>query len=139
MIVDLLPFAGDPGGVARKLAPYPRDTVIPAAGTWLGSLDAALVAQVMFRGSRNPYCGLPAKSIIDAGLYVGLSPDLTQSYWNPAIFLDPTYWAELHRRNTLQHYPVPVNLDSYRHEQPAQLPPLKITLPPGCLSQHSPS
>jgi hypothetical protein len=134
-ITDLVPWAGDPGGLARRLSPYPRNTVIPAAGTWLGSFDAALVASgVTFRPRHgkpyDPYCGFPARSIIDAGLYLGQPTDLTQSTPNPAIYLDPTYWAELKRRNTLQGNPA--NLDSYRREQPAQLPLIKTTLPAGC-------
>jgi hypothetical protein len=112
VIADVVPFAGDPGGLARKLSAYPRDTVIPAAGTWLGSFDTGLFAQLTFRTGGNPFCGVPLRSIIDAGLYVGQPGDLTQSYWNPAIFLDPAYWAELQRRNALMGHPV--NLDSYR-------------------------
>ena len=42
-IVDLAFAASDPGGVGRQLAQYPRFTVIPAAGTWLGSADAGLL------------------------------------------------------------------------------------------------
>ncbi len=42
-IVDLAFAASDPGGVGRQLAEYPRFTVIPAAGTWLGSADAGLL------------------------------------------------------------------------------------------------
>ena len=42
-IVDLAFAASDPGGVGRQLARYPRFTVIPAAGTWLGSADAGLL------------------------------------------------------------------------------------------------
>ena len=42
-IVDLAYAASDPGGVGRQLAQYPRFTVIPAAGTWLGSADAGLL------------------------------------------------------------------------------------------------
>ena len=42
-IVDLAFAASDPGGVGRKLARYPHYTVIPAAGTWLGSADAGLL------------------------------------------------------------------------------------------------
>jgi hypothetical protein len=124
VIADLVLFAGDPGGLARKLSAYPKDTVIPAARTWLGSFDAGLFAQLTFRTGGNPLCGVPLRSIIDAGLYVGQPADLTQSYWNPAIFLDPAYWAELQRRNALMGHPV--NLDSYRSEQPARLPLLKL-------------
>lgn len=42
-IVDLAFAASDPGGLGRQLAQYPRFTVIPAAGTWLGSADAGLL------------------------------------------------------------------------------------------------
>jgi hypothetical protein len=38
-IADLVPPAGDPGGLATRLARYPRNSVIPTAGTWLGSVD----------------------------------------------------------------------------------------------------
>jgi hypothetical protein len=131
VIADLVPFAGDPGGLARKLSVYPRDTVIPAAGTWLGSFDAGLFAQLTFRSGSNPYCGVPLRSIIDAGLYLGQPVDLTQSYWNPAIFLDPAYWAELRRRNTLMGHPV--DLESYRVEQPAHLPLLELAPSAECV------
>jgi hypothetical protein len=50
--------------------------------------------------------------------------DLTASCWNPAVFLDPAYWAELQRRNALEGHPV--NLDSYRQPQPALFPLLKV-------------
>jgi len=43
VIADLVPHAGDPGGLASKLSHYPRNTVIAAAGTWLGSFDAGLL------------------------------------------------------------------------------------------------
>ena len=42
-IVDLAFAASDPGGVGTQLVQYPRFTVIPAAGTWLGSADAGLL------------------------------------------------------------------------------------------------
>ena len=42
-IVDLAFAASDPGSVGTQLARYPRFTVIPAAGTWLGSADAGLL------------------------------------------------------------------------------------------------
>ena len=42
-IVDLAFAASDPDGVGRQLAQHPRFTVIPAAGTWLGSADAGLL------------------------------------------------------------------------------------------------
>jgi hypothetical protein len=63
-------------------------------------------------------------SLIDAGLYEGQPEDLTASWPNPAIYLDPAYWKELQRRNALQGNGV--NLDSYRQEQPARFPLLKL-------------
>jgi hypothetical protein len=120
-IADLVPLAGDPGALATKLAPYPRNTAVPTAGTWLGKFDAGLLAPAT--GTRhgkptNPFCGVPLGSLIDAGLYEGQPSELTASWWNPAIFLEPTYWAELQRRNALTIYPV--DLNSYRQNKPAQ-------------------
>jgi len=127
-IADLVPLADDPGGLAAKLSRYPRNTVIPAKGTWLGSFNAGLVAQVLIAGKPgqlvNPYCGLPLRSVIDDGLYEGQPADLTASCWNPAIYLDPVYWHELQRRNALRGDPV--KLDSYRQEQPARFPLKKL-------------
>ena len=127
-IADLVPLAGDPGGLATKLSAYPRSTVIPTAGTWLGSFDAGLAAQLFLSGRHgelvNPYCGVPLRSVINDGLYEGQPADLTASCWNPAIFLDPEYWQELHRRNALQGNPV--SLDSYRQDQPARFPLKKV-------------
>ena len=131
-IVDLAFAASDPGGVGTQLAQYPRFTVIPAAGTWLGSADAALLfgdvgppgpptKAVPRRRCRNgkpygkpfiprggnsnggssPDCGKPVKTLVDAGLYLGPPGELTASVPNPAIYLDPTYWKELRRRNTI--------------------------------------
>jgi hypothetical protein len=141
-IADLVPLAGDPGGLATRLTGYPRNTVIPATGTWLASFDAGLFAQVQAgsgsssrshqssaaagpsSGQANPLCGAPAGSVIDDGLYLGQPEDLTASCWNPAVFLDPAYWAELQRRNALEGHPV--NLDSYRQPEPALFPLLKV-------------
>lgn len=117
-ITDLVPFAGDPGGLASKLSRYPRDTVIPTTGTWLGSFDAGLAVAVLRRARNgtqfNPYCGVPLGSLQDAGLYLGQPEDLTASCPNPAIYLDPAYWQELQRRNA--QLGNPVNLDSYRQD-----------------------
>ena len=141
-IADLVPLAGDPGGLAAKLTGYTRNAVIPAAGTWLGSFDAGLFAQLQVgsrsggparassapagrnSGQANPLCGVPARMVIDDGLYLGQPGDLTASCWNPAIFLDPAYWAELRRRNALEGHPV--NLDNYRKLQPTVFPLLKV-------------
>jgi hypothetical protein len=131
-IVDLLPDAGDPGGLARRLSPYPRNTVIPTAGTWLGSFNAGLLIQVVGKStttgtkrgkaaeSSNPWCGVPLGSLIDAGLYLGQPESLTASWWNPAIYLDPVYWKELKRRNAIMGKRF--DLHSYRQEQPARYP-----------------
>jgi hypothetical protein len=127
VIADLVPVAGDPGGLVRKLSGYPRNTVIPTDGTWLGSIDGGnLGALIVDRHGRitDGLCGVPLGSLIDAGLYLGQPADLTQSYWNPAIFLDPVYWAELQRRNKLQGYPV--KLETYRREQPAGFPLINV-------------
>jgi hypothetical protein len=123
-ITDLVPFAGDPGGLGNKLSRYPRDTVIQTAGTWLGSVDAGLFVHVIEAIGNGkpfyPYCGVPLGAIQDAGIYLGPAEDLTASQPNPAIYLDPPYWHELQRRNALQGNPV--NLNDYRKEQPARYP-----------------
>jgi hypothetical protein len=104
-ITDLVPFAGEPGRLGTKLSRYPRDTVIPTAGTWLGAVDSGLiipVTETVGRGKPfNPYCGVPLGSLQDAGIYLGQAEDLTASRPNPAIYLDPVYWRELQRRNAL--------------------------------------
>jgi hypothetical protein len=41
---------------------------------------------------------------------------------NPAIFLDPAYWAELQRRNAI--HAIHIDLNTYRQEQPPTFPPL---------------
>jgi hypothetical protein len=118
-IADLVPLAGDPGGLASRLSRFPQDRVIPTAGTWLGSVDTGLIAPTT-QGPDNPWCGVRLGSLIDAGLYLGQPEDLTASWPNPAIYLDPAYWAELQRRNALKGNRV--DLDSYRKEQPARFP-----------------
>lgn len=120
-IADLTYAAGDPGGLAKKLAPYDRNTMIPTAGTWLGSFNAALI----YGG-----CGKPLGSLIDAGLYLGQPETLTLSWWNPAIYLDPVYWKELQRRHAIINDFV--DLSSYRKEQPARVPLMKIPPSQAC-------
>jgi hypothetical protein len=126
LIADFVPLAGDPGGLARKFSRYSRDTVIPTAGTWLGSVDAGLFSPDFQPGPNgapqaNPECGVRLGSHIDAALYLGQAADLTSSWWNPAIFLDPLYWHELQRRNALQRGPD--DLNSYRQQDlPARFP-----------------
>lgn len=140
-IVDLDFPPADPGGLATRLARYPRYSVIPAAGTWLGSLDAELAligpapsgpgfqALPCTHGRKgkptyssdlvnNPFCGKKVGQFIDAGLYLGQPGELTASWPNPAIYLDPVYWAELQRRNALG---ILVDLDWYRQEHPVRL------------------
>jgi hypothetical protein len=123
-ITDLVPSAADPGGLAGRLSRYPRGAVIPAAGTWLESVDAGSLFHVAAFGPNgvefNPFRGVPLGLLQDSGLYLGQPGDLTASRPNPAIYLDPAYWEELQRRNALlgNH----VNLDSYRRDQPVQYP-----------------
>ncbi len=130
LIADFLPLAGDPGGLARRLSRYPRDTVVPTAGTWLGSVDAGLFSPDPFgpHGQQaNRRCAFRLGSVIDAALYLGQPGNLTSSWWNPAIFLDHAYWKELQRRNALQGNIV--NLDSYRR-QDLSAPFPRTKLPP---------
>jgi hypothetical protein len=121
-IADLVPLAGDPGGVATRLSRYPRNTVIPTAGTWLGSVDIGLLPPSLQRAPHgplmNPWCGTKVGSVIDAGIYEGQPADLTATWPNPAIYLDRTYWTELQRRNALEGNVI--NLDTYREEQSAR-------------------
>ena len=106
VIVDPVGLPGlpeDPVGLDKRLARYPRGTVIAAAGTWLGNY---------------PLCGGSLGEILDAALYLGQSAQLTASWPNPAIFLDPAYWAELHRRNAIwAHLGSHVDLKTYRQQQ----------------------
>lgn len=122
VISDLLPLAGDPGSLAVKLAPYRRGTIIPTAGTWLGTFNASDIVPTATMASGNsgpsPFCGVPYGKLIDAGLYLGQPADLTTSWPNPAIYLDTTYWDELQRRNTPPLGNGAVDLDNYRLEHP---------------------
>lgn len=136
-IVDMVPPPGDLGGLTRRLSAYPRYSVIPATDTWLASVDAGLVWDapgipgIMGKAPRrkpgrngngpivsvgNDFCGQRVGSLIDAGLYLGQPADMTASWPNPAIYLDPVYWAELRRRNALGGSAV--NLDWWRQEHP---------------------
>ena len=129
LIADFLPLAGDPGGLASRFSRYPVGTAVPTAGTWLGSVDAGLFSPDSSAAPHgpqaNPGCGFRLGTLIDAALYLGPPGDLTSSWWNPAIFLDPVYWKELQRRNALHRYPV--NLDSYRQQDlPALFPATRL-------------
>jgi hypothetical protein len=47
------------------------------------------------------------------------------SWPNPAIYLDPTYWAELQRRNTIPGLKGGgIDLNTYLQEKPPGYPPL---------------
>jgi hypothetical protein len=109
-------------GSHPRLASYPRRTVIPCAGTWLESADAGEFAY------SPPLCGFPLGGLADAVLYLGQLKDLTQSLWNPAIYLDPLWWAELQRRNAIVGNPI--DLEQYRQEQPINWPvPAPVSCP----------
>jgi hypothetical protein len=139
-IIDLVPSSGDPGGLARRLSSYPRNSVLPTAGTWLGSFDAGFIPPALVSNRTgtvtNPWCGVKLGSLADAGIYLGQPDALTASWWNPAIFLDPAYWAELQRRSALQGTPPggpkTPGLESYRQEQPARFALLPIPTSAQC-------
>lgn len=133
-IATLVPLAGDPGGLAASLARYPTRTVIPTAGTWLGAFDAGLVFPIGFRDASgqpvNLACGSPLSSTIDAGLYVGQPGSLTVSRPDPAIYLDPVYWAELGRRNGF--FNGMVDLNRLRTQQSVRFTPQMLSAPLLC-------
>jgi hypothetical protein len=109
-------------GSHPRLASYPRRTVIPCAGTWLESADAGEFTY------SAPLCGFPLGGLTDAVLYLGQMEDLTQTLWNPAIYLDPVYWAELQRRNAITGNNI--DLEPYRQEQPVSWPvPAPVSCP----------
>jgi hypothetical protein len=127
VILDLVPLQGAPGDVFTRLAAYPRGTVIPAQDTWLGQTSAGDVLpgfEELQPGGKptlvNLWCGVTLGQLVDAGLYLGQAADLTASQPNPAIFLDPVYWAELQRRNTI-HGNI-TDLNTYRQQQPPTYP-----------------
>jgi hypothetical protein len=124
VIEDLIPLQGDPGGLGARLARYPRGTVIPATGAWLGQFNAGYAISGLKNASNgqvsSQFCGTPLGKVADAGLYLGQPADLTVSWPNPAIFLNPAYWAELQRRNALAGNFV--DLNSYRQEHPPAYP-----------------
>jgi hypothetical protein len=96
-------------GAHPRLASTPRRMVVPAAGTWLAS--AGTIDFQYLPGE----CGEKFGEIFDALLYLGQVEVVTRSLTNPAIFLDPEYWAELQRRKTIKESDV--NLDEFRQEQ----------------------
>jgi hypothetical protein len=93
-----------------RLASSPRPVVMPAEGTWLESADTAEFTYLPGR------CGVPFGALADALLYLGQIAEQTQSLWNPAIYLDPVYWAELQRRKAVMGSPIDLDKE-YRQEQ----------------------
>jgi hypothetical protein len=129
VIVPLRPLATDPGGVFPRLAVYPRGTVIPTAGSWLGQVSAGDILPGATRSVNgqapefvNPWCGMTFGQLADAGLYAGQAAELTASWPDPAIYLDPVYWAELERRNAIQGNRTRPPLDTFRQQRPPAYP-----------------
>jgi hypothetical protein len=129
VIVPLSPLATDPGGVFPRLAACPRGTVIPTAGTWLGQVSAGDIlpgATASVNGQAptfvNPWCGMTFGQLADAGLYAGQAAELTASWPDPAIYLDPVYWAELERRDAIQAKSTRPPLDTFREQRPPAYP-----------------
>lgn len=133
-IATLVALASDPGGLAAHLASYPYRSVIPTSDTWLHDFDAGLVYPAGFRGGSgqpvNLNCGVPLGSLIDAGLYLGRPESLTVSRPDPAIYLDPVYWAELERRAGLLGGPV--DLNRLRTQQSVRFTPQSLPAPLLC-------
>jgi len=120
VIADLVPLAGDPGGLAKRLSRYPRDTVIPPlAPGWVHSTQGCLW-QKPRPGGKNPFCGVRLGSLIDAGLYPGQPGVLTATWPDPDIYFYPPYWAELQHRNALTGNGL--DLGQLRQERPPGYP-----------------
>jgi hypothetical protein len=129
VIVPLRPLATDPGGVFPRLAAGPRGTVIPTADTWLGEVSAGDVLPGATRSVNgqdpqfvNPWRGMTFGQLADAGLYAGQAAELTASWPDPAIYLDPVYWAELKRRDAIQAKSTRPPLDTFREQRPPAYP-----------------
>jgi hypothetical protein len=129
VIVPLSPLATDPGGVFPRLAACPRGTVIPTAGTWLGQVSAGDILPGATRSVNgqapefiNPWCGMTFGQLADAGLYAGQAAELTAAWPDPAIYLDPVYWAELNRRNAIRGNSARPPLDTFRQQRPPAYP-----------------
>jgi hypothetical protein len=101
-------------GTHPRLAAAPRRMVIPAAGTWLASADTN-----DFRYLPGE-CGEKFGDIFDALLYLGQVGVVTRSLTNPAIFLDPEYWAQLQQRKMIKESDI--NLEEFRQEQSVKWP-----------------
>ena len=129
VIVPLRPLATDPGGVFPRLVACPRGTVIPVAGAWLGKVSAGDILPGATRSVNgqapefvNPWCGMTFGQLADAGLYAGQAAELTALWPDPAIYLDPVYWAELKRRNAIQGNRAGPPLDTFREQRPPAYP-----------------
>jgi hypothetical protein len=129
VVVPLRPLATDPGGVFPGLAACPRGTVIPTAGTWLGQVSAGDILPGATRSVNgqdpefvNPWCGLTFGQLVDAGLYAGQAAELTASWPDLAVYLDPVYWAELERRNAIQGNRTRPPVDTFRQQRPPAYP-----------------
>ncbi|ACU75492.1 hypothetical protein Caci_6646 [Catenulispora acidiphila DSM 44928] len=133
-IATLIPTDGDPGGMGAHLARYPRGIVIPTAGTWLGALDGGNLFPALAPGPSgqpvNIDCGVPLRALVDAGLYLGQVNELTMSRPDPAVYLDPVYWAELQRRDGLQGGLI--DLSALRKEQSVVVTPQVLPPPLRC-------
>jgi len=106
------------GGHPRLLS-SPRRAVIPAKGTWLQSAETTEFQYL------PGFCGVRFGDVADALLYLGQTGEQTQSLWNPAIYLDEAYWAELQRRKAILD--IPIDLEAqYRQPQSVRWP----TIPP---------
>ncbi len=70
----------------------------------------------------NPWCGMTFGQLADAGLYAGQAAELTASWPDPAIYLDPVYWAELKRRNAIRGNSARPPLDTFREQRPPAYP-----------------
>ena len=96
-------------GTHPRLAAAARRLVLPAAGTWLATADTN-----DFRYLPGE-CGEKFGEIFDALLYLGQVEVVTRSLANPAVFLDPEYWDELHRRKAIKQSDV--DLEGFRRQQ----------------------
>jgi len=102
-----------------RLSSSPRRAVLPAKGTWLESADTTEFQYL------PGFCGVRFGDVADALLYLGQAGEQTLSLWDPAIYLDQAYWAELQRRKTITDSPIDLDAQ-YRQPQSVRWP----TFPP---------
>jgi len=85
-----------------RFAKWPKPSLAPVKGTWLGALDGSLVMRVIARSPGrdpyNPYAGTKLEELVDAYLYLGPSDSLTTSVPLPETYQDEAYVKELKRR-----------------------------------------